>query len=153
MLTKEILCAYAPYGVGVKLGNTLRDLTSVSLDSPFVFVTAYKGSREKQMAGIENIQLLLRPLSSLTKPINWGLQTYEFTSLFEIGDDGGFIYDFGNGNTKLINDLETIAKYNSYHDINYLPYPVVKLMHEYHFDVHGLIESGHAIELKEVDNG
>ena len=89
---------------------------------------------------------ILLPLSDLTKEINYGLSTYAFTDLFEIGDCDGCVFEFEHGNIKTIKSLENISKYNSYHDINYLPNAVVNMMYEYHFDVFGLIERGLAID-------
>ena len=71
------LAVYAPYNIKVLLGNTKRDLTAISLDSPFVFVTAFLGSRDKQMAGIENIKPVLRHKTYLNQLqdeifIRWG---------------------------------------------------------------------------------
>lgn len=51
-LTIKEIAPYAPFKLKVLLGNNKRDLTAISLDSPFVYVTAYIGAREKQMAGI-----------------------------------------------------------------------------------------------------
>lgn len=90
---------------------------------------------------------ILRPLSDLTKDINYGLSTYAFTDLFEIGDCDGCVFGFEHGNIKTIKSLENISKYNSYHDINYLPNAVVNMMYEYHFDVFGLIEQDLAINI------
>jgi hypothetical protein len=60
---------YLGTGLDVLLGSTKRDLTAVSLDSPYVFVTAWKGSREKQMCGIESIKPIMHRLSDLDKMI------------------------------------------------------------------------------------
>lgn len=68
-LTLEVVAPYLPYGVRVKVGKTERNLTTVSLDSPFVFVSAWQGSREKEMISIEDVKPILRPLSDLTKEI------------------------------------------------------------------------------------
>lgn len=81
-----------------------------------------------------------------------GLQSYPFIDLFEIRDSGGCIYEFDYGNIKTIQKIKTIAKYNIIHDINYLPFAVVKLMIEYHFDVFGLIERGLAVDINTIEN-
>lgn len=94
---------------------------------------------------------ILRPLSDLVKQINYGIQTYSFTDLLEISDTDGCIFEFDHGNIKVINFIDSIAKFNSYHYINYLPYVVVEMMIEKHFDVFGLIEQGLAIDINTLD--
>lgn len=93
------------------------------------------------------IKPILRPLSDLIKEINYGLSTYAFTDLFEIGDCDGCIFEFDNGNIKTIELIESISKNSSYNDINYLPHAVVSMMIENNFDVLGLIEKGLAIDI------
>ena len=68
-LKLEELKNYLGTGLEVVLGKTKRDLTAVSLDSPYVFVTAWKGSREKQMCGLESIKPIMYRLSDLDKMI------------------------------------------------------------------------------------
>ena len=69
VLTLEHLAPYITYGIRAIVGETERNITAVSVDSPFVFVSAWKGSREKEMVSIEDIKPILRPLSDLTKEI------------------------------------------------------------------------------------
>ncbi|MGV0847411.1 hypothetical protein ACTS9T_12695 [Empedobacter falsenii] len=100
----------------------------------------------------EDVFPILRPLSDLTKEINYRFSTYAFTYLFEIGDCDGCVFEFEHGNIKTIKSLENISKYNSYNDINYLPNAVVNMMYEYHFDVFGLIEQGLAINFNDLQH-
>lgn len=165
------LSVYLPYGLKVQLSDEGR----FNLDNEYPnehqfksgLITEFTISDGESIYGefkvsdryyfsfneLSEIKPLLRPLSSLTKEINWGNQTYTITDLFEIGDDGGFIYEYDHGNIKLISQLKTIAEYNYHHDINYLPYPVVQVLIEHHFDVFGLIDRGLALPIdgKEVE--
>jgi hypothetical protein len=93
-------------------------------------------------------KILLRPLDQLTQEITHNGETLVFTELFEIGDDGGYNYEFDFGNIKLIRHLETIAKHNIVSDIAYLPHQVIKEMLKYHFDILGLCDSGLAIPIQ-----
>lgn len=92
---------------------------------------------------IEMMNPHLFPLSNLVKPMRFeGFNAGEefiFTELWEVGDDDCFMsVDFGNGNARLISDLETIAKRNIHHDIKYLPSVVVKLMEFLKFNTEDL---------------
>lgn len=145
-LTLEHLAPYLPYGIRVTVGKTERNLTAISLDSPFVFVSAWKGSREKEMLSIEDIKPILRPVSDLTKEIEHNGKRFIPIEWFEIGDDESENwFSFDHGNINLINDLNNISTHKVYHDINFLPYAVVQKIIEWHFDVFGLIEKGLAI--------
>jgi hypothetical protein len=123
------LAVYAPYNIKVLLGNTKRDLTAISLDSPFVFVTAFLGSRDKQMAGIENIKPVLRHKTYLNQLqdeifIRWGGGVSKESKGYWLK---GFI-----------------------DNLMYTAYPALRLdeiefMAEYHIDIFDLINQGLAV--------
>ena len=123
------LAVYAPYNIKVLLGNTKMDLTAISLDSPFVFVTAYAGSREKQMAGIEDIKPILKPK----------------TFLHELQDE---IYiRWGGGVSK---ESKGYWLKGFIDNLMYTAYPALRLdeiefMAEYHIDIFDLINQGLAV--------
>lgn len=155
-LTIKELAPYLPYGLKaafivrdeIRRIDTLRSLYDIENYDDIKLSIGHSDSEHIWM-----FKPFLRPLSSLTEEINWGNQTYAIIDLFEIGDDGGYIYEYDHGNIKLISQLKTIAEYNYHHDINYLPYPVVQVLIEHHFDVFGLIDRSLAlpIEGKEVE--
>jgi|AntDeeMinimDraft_6_1070357.scaffolds.fasta_scaffold03539_2 hypothetical protein len=64
-LDLELLAPYSPYDIKVIVGKTIRDLIAMSLTGKYVIVSAYEGSRENQMVGIENIKLILKPLEDI----------------------------------------------------------------------------------------
>ena len=123
------LSIYAPYKLQVLLGQNKRDLTAISLDSHFVFVTAYCGSREKQMAGIENIKPILKPK----------------TFLHELQDE---IYiRWGGGISK---EAKGYWLKGFIDNLMYTAYPALKydeidFMAEYHIDIFDLINKGLAV--------
>lgn len=126
---------------------------------PYGLKMYYALSDDTWILDIDNIDCItkhdkpiLRPLSDLTKEIYYGLSTYVFTGLFEIGDYDGCIFEFEHGNIKTIKLLEYISKNNSHSDIDYLPHAVVSMMYEHHFDIHGLIEKGEAIDINTLPN-
>lgn len=139
-LTIKELAPYSPYDLDVMLGSIVRELTAISLDSPFVFVTAYKGSREKQMAGIENIKPLLRPLSSLTEEIEHNGEKFVPIDELCFRDTVEAFKEFPE------------QKHNLTPHIRYMD---VEKLFEWHFDVFGLIDRNLAIPIdgKEVENG
>jgi len=145
------LAPYLPYGLK---GICTEEFTGIET---VYGISYYKDSSDIYLItsfddlDIEYFKPILRPLSDLTKEINYGLSTYAFTYLFEIGDCDGCVFEFEHGNIKTIKALENISKYNSYNDINYLPNAVVNMMYEHHFDVFGLIEQGLAIDINTLN--
>ena len=95
---------------------------------------------------------ILYPLDYLTKEITHNGETFVPIEHFEIGDDDNCCYEFDNGNIKLIQNITTIAKYNNWHDINFLPFAVVQQLIEWRFDVFNLINDGLAIPVTEDFN-
>ncbi len=94
------------------------------------------------------VKPILRPLSDLTKEIEVNGVTFEPAYFFEITDDSdSYCYEFDSGNIKLIKLLESISKHNIHFDIKFLPNIVVEKLYEWHFDIHGLIEKGLAINV------
>jgi len=134
------LAPYLPYDIDIKLGHTIRDLTAVSLDSTFVFVTAQKGARERHMAGMESIKPILRPLSDFTEDdiskvrIDTGEE--EWCELYEEFFDIWFD----------INYTERI-----YGLMLQCPYEIVQWFLKNHYDVFGLIENDLAIDKNTIE--
>ena len=123
------LAPYAPFKLKVLLGSNKRDLTAISLDSPFVFVTAYVGSIEKQMAGIENIKPVLKPK----------------TFLHELQDE---IYiRWGGGVSKESKGywLKGFIDNLMYTAYTALRLDEIEFMAEYHIDIFDLINQGLAV--------
>ena len=123
------LAVYAPYNIKVLLGNTKRDLTAISLDSPFVFVTAFLGSRDKQMAGIENIKPVLKPKTFL----------HELQDEIYIRWGGGISKEAKGYWLKGFTDNLMYTAYPS------LKFDEIEFMAEYHIDIFGLINQGLAV--------
>lgn len=90
---------------------------------------------------------ILQPLSNLTKEIEMNGEKFVPVEWFEIGDENNLSNDYGFANVRLINHLKEISKYNIQNDIEYLPNGVVNKLHEWHFDVFGLIPKGLAIDI------
>jgi hypothetical protein len=109
VLTLEHLAPYLPYGIRAIVDETERNLTAVSLDSPFVFVSAWQGSREKEMVSIEDIKPILRPLSDLTKEIEHNGESFvPIVELFKMRTQstGDKIFDYYIENDTAILRLE-----------------------------------------------
>lgn len=138
-LTLEILLSHVAHGVKVrgkyKNETILRCHHFINDTNEFMGINS-------------EAKLLLRPLSSLDKPLEEleGLSPIEW---FEIGDDENNSIEYDSGNIKLIKNLEGIAKNPLCFQLEYFPYGVVRKLLEWHFDVFGLIESGLAISLEE----
>lgn len=162
MLTKEILCAYAPYEIRMKGLNCEYPLEGVHIDEWF------------NWGEMTNDKLLLRPLSSLTKPITHNGETFvpmerilkhlkiEFMSLKVAGDctvDLVLNPKKHKANTRTkenrnvrfwLNIFQGIGFYCTdmrlfmYKDI----YGAIQLLLQWNFDIFGLLESGNAINLE-----
>ncbi|MCL1655457.1 hypothetical protein M2T79_02530 [Elizabethkingia miricola] len=137
------IAPYLPYKPIVIVNDTERNLTAVSIDSEFVFVTQWKGSREKQMIKIENIKPILRPMSDLTKEITHNGET--FVPLHRILE--AYCFDLAKMDKK---EIQSYAESLIEIDISYR---VLKMLAEWHIDFQDLIGRDLAINLNEVDNG
>lgn len=144
-LTLEHLAPFLTYAIRVCIGKTERNLTAISLDSPFVFVSACKGSREKEMVSIEQIKPILRPLSDLTKEIEQNEK--RFVPISAILERFGDSESLENALLWLMDGSYPYSKFS---------YCIIELLISWHFDVFGLIEKGLAIDLntlgKEASN-
>lgn len=121
MLTKEILCAYLPYNVEIASPKMKNGIRSIMILRP-------RHLNDDGTLGDSLYKPLLHPLSSLTKPITHNGET--FVPIDVLG----------------WNSYEHIIKSGDCTSVSYL---YVKKLLEWHFDIFGLIKSGHAIELKE----
>ena len=128
-LETKHLAPYSPFKLKVLLGKNKRDLTAISLDSPFVFVTAYVGSREKQMAGIESIKPVLKPKAFL----------HELQDEIYIRWGGGISKEAKGYWLKGFTDNLMYTAYPS------LKFDEIEFMAEYHIDIFGLINQGLAV--------
>ena len=123
------LTPYAPFKLKVLLGSNKRYLTALSLDSPFVFVTTYVGSREKQIAGIENIKPILKPKTFL----------HELQEEIYIRWGGGISKKAKGYWLKGFTDN---LMYTAYPALNF---DEIEFMAEYHIDIFDLINQGLAV--------
>ena len=128
-LETKHLAPYSPFKLKVLLGKNKRDLTAISLDSPFVFVTAFLGSRDKQMAGIENIKPVLKPKTFL----------HELQDEIYIRWGGGISKEAKGYWLKGFTDNLMYTAYPS------LKFDEIEFMAEYHIDIFGLINQGLAV--------
>lgn len=125
----KIFSAYLPYGLNGRynLANWLYH--PLQLESFERFVEGFYIP-------------ILYDLSYLTKEIEHEGRNIVPVEYFEITDDSdSYPIEHDNGNIKLIKDLESIAKNNSYHDIQFLPFEAVQRLISFHINVFGLKEN------------
>lgn len=141
-LELKYLAPYLPYELkGVSqhgtqyLLNTFSDMKGGGIESRTIDMWLSNGIRP-----------ILYPLSFLTKEIVHNCTTFIPVETFEIGDDESYGPEFDHGNVKLIEDLKTLATYDCHNDIHYLPYVVVQMLLEWHFDIYNLIGRGLAVD-------
>ena len=145
-LTIEHLSCYLPYGLKIKFGEIICTMSGISGSTMYTNVghaLCYAPTQPFPQV----IFPLVRPLSDLTREIEHNGERLVFTELFEIGDNGGYNFEFDHGNIKLIERLKTISKYNCHNDIKYLPYPVVQEMIKYHFEIEPLLDNNLALPI------
>ncbi|HFK5521134.1 TPA: hypothetical protein ACG0AP_003568 [Elizabethkingia anophelis] len=174
------IAPYLPHKPIVIVNDTERNLTAVSIDSEFVFVTQWKGSRERQMIKIESIKPILRPMTDLNKLIThkgndivpivelvkmlYGeIDNYEILSDWKINvyddEDDDFyslsIFAIFEENPELFfrYSREIVLTDNRVDLDIRRPQALLNKLYELQFDVNDLIGRGLAINLNEVDNG
>lgn len=95
---------------------------------------------------IDEVDIVLRPLSDLTKEIE--VNGEKFVPMgalcsIEVSEEEDF---------KLYGKIPEVWKYLSETKIRYWDYWQVKKLYEWHFDIHGLIEKGLAIDINTLNN-
>ncbi len=111
------------------------------------YFTVYCGIKHGHLKAFYNgngFKLVLHPISKLTQEIEVNGEKFVPIEWFEIGDDDSGI-EYDHGNVKLIKTLESIARHNNFHDVEFLPFSVVQKLFEWHFDVFGLISNDLAV--------
>lgn len=127
-LTLKEIAGYLPYGLQVSHGVTIKQITAVSTDSPFVFCNTYLGSRQKQMVNISEIRPVLYPLEKLRQEIEHNGETFYPLYALQRIDKSFTAHDF---------DVFGIEE---------IKFGVIEKLYEWHFDIHGLIQRGLAID-------
>lgn len=155
MLTKEILCAYAPFGVKFQAKGEIWIMTSFKelYEYPIWADTIWNSKKKKYVPELNNrdncvghgfkyneVQLLLCPLSNLMKQTDDG---YSYLIGKIVGRCEQFCDAYDEWLAIFIDDPNPSRIFQA-------PYEVVQELLKEKFDIFGLIESGHAIELKEV---
>ena len=136
MELKEIV-GYLPYGLSVKHDNGwIEEIVAIGYDrTSDGYIETENFSRP-----LEEFKPILHPLSDLTKPITVG----------------------GYNDGKEFIPSEEIWRYGEYciksEDIkNIMAYPLnvelwqAQLLYQWHFDIHGLIERGEAIDINTLE--
>lgn len=125
--------AYLPYGLQIlnRLGVTK---TMVSLSPITINLNSDELSMEADWEYIKDIKPILRNLSDLTKEIEHNGEKFVPIDYF-LGEDSDLVY-----NACLIHN-----------DFSYLPYNLVQLLLEWHFDIFALIEKGLAIDINTLN--
>lgn len=160
------LVPYLPYGLKAKLSQegrfnldnecpneycndicTITDFTTYSKDLGGSMKVDKTKDYSFDFDSLSEIEIILRPLSDLTKEIEHNGEKFVTIDYFEIGDDDNETYEYDNGNINLIQDLEYLSANRLSLDIVFIPYGVIQKLLEWHFDVFGLIEKNLAIDI------
>lgn len=136
----EHLTPYLPYKLRCEVLNNGKEKEIGELMALYDDGSACFGNIVESEHGFEYIKPILRPLSDLTKEIEYNGDKFVPIEWFEIGDDVNESLEYDNGNIKLIRSLESISKYGTVNNVNYLPFGVVEKLFEWHFNVFNLPE-------------
>lgn len=145
------IAGYLPYDLKtINIDNSeIMQLGGLSGDTAELLQLKGIGTDEEycRLSGFDEFKPILRPLSNLTKEIEHEGTKFIPVDEFEITDDfDSFHVEFNHGNIKLIQDLRDISNNDIQHDIQFLPNLIVDYLLSWHFDIHGLIKKGLAID-------
>lgn len=161
-ITIEQLAGYLPYGLRVKIGNNDGEMSSCRLKDGTLFIYCESGP-----AGFVNdhhpdgIKPYLRPLTSLTKEITDYGHTFVPMSLllqekYPDRDSSGRRYSIIDWTRDSDDFPRAWFKYSAGHEILIFPheiekepYWVIQKLLSWHFDIHGLIDSGLALPIND----
>ena len=129
-ITLKEWSAYLPYGLKLWYEDN-KDIYPLVVSNNTVSI---RGGFNINDVKSYNLKPILYDLSWLTREITHEGETFVPIEKFEIGDDDSGI-EYDHGNIRLIKDLESISKYNSYHDIQFLPFEVVQRLIEWKFNI------------------
>lgn len=106
----------------------------------------------------QDFDLILHPLSDLTKEIKHnGERFVPLERLYDLNGSEGekWFFEWVDKKRKIICDIhvmfpqESYRIWNTFH-INQLSFKQAQQLHEWHFDIHGLIEKGLAVDINEL---
>lgn len=171
----EHIVGYLPYGLKCKFehddGNyAIGKVTRMKfLKNVTLIYIGHSTMRSKQFYFGEKVEghhwfPILRPLSDLIKPITmdgkefvpieeifyWELS--EWTSL----DKKDFVFNEGITEESKLRfvyflDDDNDIEFDFSKNIGFLPHELIQLLYQWHFDIHGLIESGEAIDINTLE--
>jgi hypothetical protein len=137
-LKPEHIAPYLPYEIKVK-GKNSNEIAEVQSLSPNV--NGLKLTNNRYHEDIENFVLVLRPLSDLTKEIEYGDESFipleylkEKVSVCDAERDFLDFYEDNKNPDK----------------IKFAPYTIMQKLFEWHIDVFELIDEGLAVDYNDV---
>ena len=141
MKLKEIV-GYLPYGL-MMYGSSeiwkLIGIDPIGVGKEDIGLILENGTGLYDGASILEHSPILRPLSDLTKKITVDGEEFVPISILYGGD---WALSQGNVNALMSNINDEVLNF---------PYKFIQLLYKWHFDIHGLIERGEAIDMNEVD--
>lgn len=151
----EIYAQYLPYGVRFWSENAKKTFTlsGVETIANQVYVSSAENIEAWLLDDNETHKLLLRPISDLTKEIKHkGARFVPWRELSKLLNNGRF------------SDEYNIVEYNEYgslrvsfgdhcggYSLNFEAMPIIRKLHEWHFDTDNLIDRGLALNLNDFE--
>ena len=161
----EIFANYLPYGVKVAVDTIYVGFTTELVISNHT--NSLKNGMNINQAIEYDAKLILHPLSNLTKPskVDGYNDSMEFVPYCMIEDLGlaksvslsfaSVVFSFNLYYGISISERLSCIKYDLEEEIdkiNKLPHSIIKLLYKWHFDIHGLISQGLAIDINTLKN-
>ena len=162
----EIFANYLPYGVKGICQNKIVEILGVKNNTPWSKQTSIQIDRNIWTYSYE-VKLILHPLSDLTKPIkvdgyNDSMEFVPYCMIEDLGlaksvslSFASVVFSFNLYYGISISERLSCIKYDLEEEIdkiNKLPHSIIKLLYKWHFDIHGLIGQGLAIDINTLKN-
>lgn len=147
-LTLELLAPYLPYKLLLK--TDIYTCKFLSSEQIFYYDKISCKHFFKPIEGTRYTKPILRPLSDLTKEIEVnGERFVPFNFIFEYCAE----YVSRHPTQKVLANAANASCVVEWMKPDSLSYNSIRMLFEWHFDVHGLIPSGHAISIHEINKG
>jgi len=135
----EEIVGYLPYGLKVYVEDSLPS----AIETVKGIFTDNEIFTDEDSYELNKIKPIFHPLSDLTKPIT--VDGKEFVPMNEMKNMIDKKADVGSFSNRIWKDrIERKV------DLDYFPMWIIQLLYQWHFDIHGLIERGEAIDINTI---
>ena len=159
-LTLEQLAPYLPYGIPAKLSQKgifnqddeypnprtkeIGIIKNISFWYPEITGQLHISETYSfDFDEIDEVDILLRPLTDLTKEIEHNGESFVVIDILEQDENNDYLADCNIWTQKLFEEQKILS-------LEFIPYGVMQILFMYHFDVFGLIPKGLAKDINQI---